>query len=196
MYELPLTKRKALIEFTLFSETLLKDDEYEREIKAYIERKHPQLTYSITEKEFGIIPMTDQPFPSYNGSKIINIGTIGGATKASTGYTFQFIQKQCVAIVNCILNNQSFDKINHLKPSRFHFYDRVFLRVLREKKEPAHKVFTDLFQKLPDALPFKFLAEETSITEEIRVLSAFNKSVFAGAAIRQEIIKKPIKPAQ
>jgi hypothetical protein len=67
---------------------------------------------------------------------------------------------------------------------------------LREKKEPAHKVFTDLFQKLPDALPFKFLAEETSIAEEIRVLSAFNKSVFAGAAIRQEITKKPIKPAQ
>lgn len=196
MYELPLTKRKALIEFTLFSETLLKEEEYEREIKAYIERKHPQLTYSITEKEFGIIPMTDQPFPSYSGSKIINIGTIGGATKASTGYTFQFIQKQCAAIVDCILNNRSFEKINHLKPARFHFYDRVFLRVLREKKEPAHQVFTDLFKNLPDALPFKFLAEETSIAEEIRVLSAFNKIVFAGAAIRQEITKKSIKPAQ
>jgi hypothetical protein len=49
---------------------------------------------------------------------------------------------------------------------------------------------------LPDALPFKFLAEETTILEEIRVLSAFNKIVFASAAIRQEITKKSIKPAQ
>jgi lycopene beta-cyclase len=70
------------------------------------------------------------------------------------------------------------------------------LRVLREKKEPAYKIFTDLFRKLSDALPFKFLAEETEFHEEIRVLSAFNKSLFASAAIRQEITKKEVKPAQ
>ena len=141
------------------------------------------------------MPMTDQPFPAYNGGKIINIGTIGGATKASTGYTFQFIQKQCAMIVQCIKSNQSFTTINELKPKRFHFYDRVFLRVLREKKEPAHKIFTDLFSKLPDALPFKFLAEETNIAEEIKVLSSFNKTLFAGAAIRQELTKSSVKPA-
>jgi lycopene beta-cyclase len=196
MYELPVSKSKALIEFTLFSENLLKEEEYEKEIGDYIEKKHPGLTYTISEKEFGIIPMTDQPFPSYNGTKIINIGTIGGATKASTGYTFQFIQKQCKLIVDCISKNNSFEKLNKLKPSRFHFYDRVFLRVLRERKEPAYKIFTDLFKNLPDALPFKFLAEETEIQEEIRVLSAFNKSLFSSAAIRQEITKKEIKPAQ
>jgi lycopene beta-cyclase len=196
MYELPVSKKKALIEFTLFSEKLLQEEEYEKEIGNYIEKKHPGLTYRISEKEFGIIPMTDQPFPSYNGSKIINIGTIGGATKASTGYTFLFIQKQCKLIVDCISKNKSFEKLNKLKPSRFHFYDRVFLRVLSEKKEPAYKIFTDLFKKLPDALPFKFLAEETEFHEEIRVLSAFNKTLFASAAIRQEITKKEIKPAQ
>ncbi len=196
MYELPLSKTKALIEFTLFSESLLKEEEYEHELIDYISKKHPQLKYRITEKEFGIIPMTDQPFNAYEGGKIIHIGTAGGATKASTGYTFQFIQKQCDAIIECLKNTTSFEEINQIKPRRFYFYDRVFLRVLREKKEPAFKIFTDLFSRLPDSLPFKFLAEETTLMEDVRVLRSFNKSLFAGAAIRQEITKKLIKPVQ
>ena len=49
--------------------------------------------YTIVEEEFGVIPMTNTNFPFFKDG-MYYIGTAGGQTKASTGYTFRFIQKQ------------------------------------------------------------------------------------------------------
>ena len=57
MYVLPTSKTEALVEYTLFSHTLLTKEEYETEIKNYIQKlgiSH----YEIIEKEQGSIPMT------------------------------------------------------------------------------------------------------------------------------------------
>lgn len=61
MYVLPITKNEALIEYTLFSTELLKQEEYESEIKNYIENLGIK-NFEITEKEQGSIPMTCYPF--------------------------------------------------------------------------------------------------------------------------------------
>ena len=53
--------------------------------------------------------MTCYPFERKNTSKILNIGTAGGWTKPSSGYTFKFIEKNTIKLlahIKRILNFQ------------------------------------------------------------------------------------------
>jgi len=88
MYVLPTSANEALLEYTLFSKDLLAKEEYETEIQNYIQ-KLGITEYEIIEKEQGNIPMTCYPFWQHNSKNILNIGSAGGWTKASTGYTFK-----------------------------------------------------------------------------------------------------------
>jgi len=69
MYVLPSSKKEALFEYTLFSEELLSDKEYEDEIRAYLAKKGIA-NYKITEKEKGCIPMTCYEFHKSNTKNI------------------------------------------------------------------------------------------------------------------------------
>ena len=93
MYLLPTSKKEALVEYTLFSKNLLELEEYEAEIKAYLD-KHGIRQFTIEETEKGSIPMTSFDFSQYDSPNILNIGTAGGWTKASTGYTFMNTTKK------------------------------------------------------------------------------------------------------
>jgi len=88
MYVLPTSSTEALLEYTLFSKDLLSKDEYENEIETYL-HKLGITEYEIVEKEQGTIPMTSYQFWKHNTKNILNIGSAGGWTKASTGYTFK-----------------------------------------------------------------------------------------------------------
>lgn len=101
-YVLPFDAHKALVEYTLFTPQLLASEQYDQELKNYIRDFLKITQYTVKEEEFGIIPMTDEKFPiQQNG--VIHIGTAGGQTKASSGYTFQFIQKQSDRILELLL---------------------------------------------------------------------------------------------
>ena len=76
MYVLPNSKTEALVEYTLFSEKLLSKEEYENEIKIYLEKLGVN-QYEIVEKEQGSIPMTCYPFWKKNTKRVLNIGTAG-----------------------------------------------------------------------------------------------------------------------
>jgi lycopene beta-cyclase len=99
---LPLDTRRALIEFTIFSEHLLPKNQYDIEVKAYINKYLGLKEYKVMHEEFGVIPMTDHAFPVNTGKHIIHIGTAGGQTKASTGYTFRRIQQHSQALVQTL----------------------------------------------------------------------------------------------
>lgn len=185
VYVLPHSKRKALIEHTYFSEKILDLEEYEKTLKEYIKNDLKISHYKIIETEYGVIPMTNVSLPTYKSGKVLNIGTAGGATKASSGYTFIFIQKQCKQIIEGLKQGKPIKSLLSTKQNRFNFYDSVFLRVLSEKEQPAAEVFTQMFSKLPPDLPLKFLNESTTILEELRIISVFNKFIFTKAALKE-----------
>ena len=91
-YTLPYSKTKALVETTWLSkmnDSSQKD--YDYQIKDYIENHLNLKNYKITNREEGAIPLF---YPSYITEKNkINIGTAGGMTRLSTGYTFLNIQE-------------------------------------------------------------------------------------------------------
>ncbi|WP_207436261.1 lycopene cyclase family protein [Sabulibacter ruber] len=187
MYVLPTNAHEALVEYTGFSETELPQEAYDQELKAYL-RDFLHLTeYQITHEESGIIPMTDAPFPKKLSERVINIGTAGGATKASTGYTFSFIQRQCSAIARNLVQGKEPLAGQGAGFNKFGLYDSIFLRVLLEKKQEPRQVFHDLFSKLPAPLILKFLNEETSFWEDFRIMNAVEKSIFLPAALKESL---------
>lgn len=169
-YVLPFTDRRALVEYTLFTSRLLEDADYELGLQQYLSTILKGRSYRILEKEFGIIPMTDRRFPTYQNG-IFHIGTAGGQTKASTGYTFQFIQKQSEQIVKALEKGSLADAMKKQGPSRFHFYDGILLALLAKGHPPGKEIFTKLFARNRAADIFRFLDNQTSVLEELRLIS-------------------------
>lgn len=167
MYVLPFSETEALVEYTLFSKDLLSEKEYEDEIKKYIEKLRIT-NYEVIEKERGAIPMTSYPFWKKNTQNIINIGSAGGWTKASTGYTFKNASKKSKDLVSFLLKENDFRKFH--KKNKFWFYDLLLLDILDTKNYLGSTIFSSLFKKGNPSLIFKFLDEETSIYEDLKVI--------------------------
>jgi lycopene beta-cyclase len=183
-YLLPISSTKALVEYTLFSKDLLSDKAYETELERYVNDFLQLGDYRVIEKEFGVIPMTNRTFSFREDIDLYNIGTAGGQTKASSGYTFQFIQKQAEMIVDHLIKNKDLAKIPR-KPDRFNFYDRVLLDVLYNKRVTGKNIFTSLFKKNQPQQVLKFLDNESSITEELKIIATLPTFPFLKAALKQ-----------
>jgi lycopene beta-cyclase len=185
VYVLPLSANKALVEYTLFSGKILTDDLYNEGLRNYLQQFLQLKEYTVTEEEFGVIPMTNAIFPWYTNG-MYHIGTAGGQTKASSGYTFQFIQKQSAAIVKHIKENT----LNStLKPGavskRFNFYDAVLLQVLANKYANGNQVFTSLFKRNSPQAIFQFLDNESSLAADLSIIQSLPTWPFFKAAGKQ-----------
>lgn len=178
IYVLPVSKTEALLEYTLFSKELLSKEEYETEIENYI-RQLGIRQYQIVEKEYGNIPMTCYPFWKHNTQNVINIGTAGGWTKASTGFTFKNSDKKSTELVSFLETQTDFKKF--YKKTKFWFYDLLLLDILDQKNETGAAIFSALFQKGNTQLIFKFLDEETSVWEDLQVIWKCPKGLFIKA---------------
>lgn len=185
VYVLPLSERRALIEYTLFTEELLAQSEYTAALNDYISTFLKLKNYKITEEEYGVIPMTNAVFPGYEKG-MYHIGTAGGSTKASTGYTFRFIQKQADAIVEELVNGKKIVKLQRTR-KRFQFYDSTLLHILSKRLLGGKEIFSILFEKNRAAVVLKFLDNETSISEEIKLLNSLPKKIFIKAGFKEFI---------
>lgn len=182
-YVLPYSETTALVEYTLFTRDLLKPEEYDIALKGYIGEYVTKQPYTIEESEYGVIPMTNFPFRPYNG-RIVNIGTAGGQTKPSSGYTFQFIQKYTRSIVDAIITTGQ-PILAESTSTRFSFYDSTLLQVLDKKKVEGKRLFTDLFRHGDVQTVLKFLDNETTFREDINIMRRLPKGKFAMAALRE-----------
>jgi lycopene beta-cyclase len=182
MYVLPFSKNKALVEYTLFSSSTIEDDEYETEIKNYL-KINKILDYNVLEKEKGVIPMTCYPFFKKNTDSFFKIGTAGGWTKPSTGYTVKNSIDKIDLIISYLKKDKPLSKINF--KNRFWYYDLLFLDVLIDSKGKGSKVFSDLFKNNDPIRIFKFLDEKTSFTEELSIFLSVNVVVFVKSLIKR-----------
>lgn len=171
IYVLPIDKHNALLEYTLFSENLLHFDDYETGIKAYLDSKGIT-EFEIEEKEQGNIPMTCFPFEKLNYRSLLHIGTAGGWTKASTGYTFMNTRRNIERLIPFLKTDAGLNTFT-IK-SRFRFYDLLFLDVLNRYNAHGSRLFTRMFKKNPPVRIFKFLDEKTNFIEEVKIMASFS----------------------
>ncbi|MFW5811789.1 MAG: lycopene cyclase family protein [Alkalispirochaetaceae bacterium] len=191
MYLLPTSEREALVEFTLFSYTLLEREEYEENIRRYIAEvlQLGQEEYEILEREDGIIPMTDQPFQRSGGRRIMRIGTKGGMVKASTGFTFHRTQRDCRHIVASLVGRDT--PFHSLRPSPIYpMMDSMLLQIMHRKGELSKPIFIKLFENNPIQRLLRFLDEEAETRELLQIMNSVPWWPFIAAGIKLKVLRK------
>jgi len=179
-YTLPFTKNKALIESTWISKlynSSLRD--YNYQIEKYIKNNLGIKNYKINYKEEGAIPLF---YPKYiSKNKKINIGSAGGMTRLSTGYTFLNIQEHSRYI------RDNIDKIESVKPftirKKYKFLDKVFLKVIEKYPEKMPNIFLKMFVGSADT-SIKFLSNKSNIFEDLLIILKMPKWVFIKSLFR------------
>ena len=182
MYVLPIDKKTALFEYTLFSKDLLENSEYEDAIKDYLKEKKVT-DFEILEKENGAIPMTSFKFQELNSKSILNIGTAGGWTKASTGYTFYNTSKKTKDLV--IFLKKEDDLSMFARRTKFWFYDLLLLDVLANNNEKGSALFASIFKKVNVKTILKFLGEDSNIREDLKIITSVSPKPFVLAIVKR-----------
>jgi lycopene beta-cyclase len=129
MYVLPLDEQRALVEITRFGEALLPSERAEQALLSYL-TEH-SIPYSIEDKEMGVIPMFSHSISvNKSSSTWINTGERAGMLKPSTGYSFERSLTYAMQVVEGIKANS---KPYLAKKTRFAYYDRLLLQLLRDQ---------------------------------------------------------------
>ena len=112
--------------------------------------------------------MTSFKFSELNSKHMLNIGTAGGWTKASTGYTFRNTAKKTKTLVEFLKTENDLNKYH--KKSKFWFYDLIFLDVLANNNEEGAVLFASMFKKADVKTIFRFLDEESTLLEDLKII--------------------------
>ncbi len=176
-YTLPYSKNSALIETTWLSK--MNDNsqkDYDFQIKDYIENNLKLKNYKITYKEEGAIPLF-HPINKNEKNKI-NIGTAGGMTRLSTGYTFLNIQEHSKYL------RENIEDISYAKKyeigTKYQYLDEIFLRVLEKHPEKMPDIFFKMFRTSPKTV-IKFLSNKSNFFEDFSIISKMPKLTFVKA---------------
>ncbi|MCI4671577.1 MAG: lycopene cyclase family protein [Bacteroidia bacterium] len=192
VYTLPFSDREALIEYTVFSETVWETERYKKELHQYLSDSFPGKKFKIVQEEQGVIPMTNHHFPRKKGKYIYNIGTAGGFTKATTGYTFKNIQLDTENIVQALLKTGK-PHYRLDKKGRFGFYDNLLLHIIKHRGGIVHRIFHQLFSKNDFRTILNFLSEQTNILQEIWIMGRLPWGPFLNAIWQYYILRKPLE---
>ena len=129
--------------------------------------------FKINYREQGAIPLFH---PEYKRIKNqINIGSVGGMTRLSTGYTFLNIQEHS----NYIMKN--IDNISEAKifeqNKKYLFFDKIFMKVLEKHPEKMPEIFFNIFSGFSKSI-IKFLSNKSNIVEDLSIILKMPKWTF------------------
>ncbi|MGW7575592.1 lycopene cyclase family protein [Streptomyces sp. NPDC054765] len=167
-YVLPLSEHTALVEYTEFSRRTLDTAAYEQALRHYTARVLRLDAFRVTAAEQGAIPMTDGRFPRRTGRSVFRIGTAGGATRPSTGYTFAAVQRQSVLIAAALsAGRPPLPPPAH--PAWHRALDAVLLRALDSGRVDGAEFFTGLFRTVPMERLLRFLDGRSRLWEDVTI---------------------------
>ena len=180
-YTLPFSGDKALIETTWLSN--LENESYmnyDLQLDNYIKNNLGIKDYKINFTEKGAIPLF---YPEAKNKDKIDIGSAGGMTRLSTGYTFLNIQEHSKYIRENIDNIVSVK--NYSIGKKYEFLDNIFLRVLKKYPERMPNIFMKMFKSEANTI-IKFLSNKSNILEDLIVILKMPKWIFLKALFKNE----------
>ncbi|MEQ9301885.1 MAG: lycopene cyclase family protein [Cyclobacteriaceae bacterium] len=163
-YVLPYSTNEALVEYTQFTSNWTIDQSYFRtQLQQYIQTIWSVDRYTIKHEEIGQIPMTNYEFDEQPSKNVYRVGTAGGDTKPTTGYTFTNVQDHVKRILG---QGESTNKTSDL---RFDFYDTLLLQIIAQHPTKVKPIMEYLFKNQPMPRVLSFLDEDTNPLEEMMI---------------------------
>ncbi|MFU8854845.1 lycopene cyclase family protein [Micromonospora sp. SL1-18] len=169
-YVLPVSDRYALVEYTEFAPVVLADAAYDAALRGYAGLLGLDLAaLRLREVEQGVIPMTDGPFVLRPSPRVVRLGTAGGATRPSTGFTFSAMLRQADQVARALAAGRP-PVPAPAYPRRHRWLDAVALRALDRGHVGGVDFFARLFDRNPPERVLRFLDGTTTPAEELAVM--------------------------
>ncbi|WP_420115405.1 lycopene cyclase family protein [Micromonospora sp.] len=169
-YVLPVSDRYALVEYTEFSPTVLTDAGYDAGLRGYAGLLGLDLAaLTVREVEDGVIPMTDAPFDGHPSPRVVRLGTAGGATRPSTGFTFSAMHRQAGQVAAALAAGRP-PVPRPAYPGRHRWMDAVALRAWDSGAVGGPEFFDRLFDRNPASRVLRFLDGATGPAEDVALM--------------------------
>ena len=180
IYILPTTEKKALIEYTVFSENIIPKQQLITCLKKSISQKIDGCSYEILRVEHGVLPMGNKSATQDKDPTYLFAGLFAGAARPSSGYAFQRIQSWARNCAQSIATNNTlyaFPKERRLQS----FMDGLFLNVIKKNPNIAASIFEDLFSQCDFKTVVKFMSDQASLREYFRIIRSLPSLPFIKA---------------
>ena len=183
MYVLPFDAHRALVEITRFGEENISSELATQALKTYLEER--SIGYEIETREQGVIPMFCNDISVNKSTRTwINTGERAGMLKPSTGYSFERSLSYAQQVVREMKGQAT---LNPRTKTRFSYYDRLLLQLLRDQPGKGSLIFTQLFKRNSANSVFKFLDERSTVTEDLQILRSLPFGLFIRAALKDAV---------
>ncbi|MHA2504189.1 MAG: lycopene cyclase family protein [Candidatus Kariarchaeaceae archaeon] len=188
MYILPISTTQAVFEATWFSDRVLEPEIYKRQLTSYLSSYLDGIEYSVEYVERGIIPMSTSIPEQKSWKPILPIGTAGGLTRPSTGYTFLSAQWYSKQLAHNLIEGRRVVPTIHGRWTAY--LDETLLRVLSKHPERGPKIFVKMFKRNTASRIIKFLSGTSQLNDEVVImlkvpyLFAFTSAAFKGLLSR------------
>jgi lycopene beta-cyclase len=186
VYVLPRDPHRALVELAEFVPAHLAAPPAQQRcavLDAYLREVVRSGGYEILSTESAVLPLRVRP-PRRDGAHVLTIGAAGGLIKASTGYAYERIQRDSAAIARSLARHgHPFDR--PAPRHRHRLLDAVLLEVLDQEPARLEHTFARLFAHNPAELVLRFLDEDTTVPEELRLIGSLQPAPYLRALLRR-----------
>jgi lycopene beta-cyclase len=159
-YVLPFADNEALVEFTEFSNHQYTRKEYEALVQDYIRNTLGIDSYEIVEEELNAIPMTDFQVKTIASKNVINIGSLAGYVKPSSGYAFTRTVERNQILARQIHEGNPLSEKTLNSTKTYKAFDNAVLYLIATEKVHGGLIFSNLFKKLNAGFIYRFLDEK------------------------------------
>jgi lycopene beta-cyclase len=180
IYILPTNGKKALIEYTVFSENIIPKQQLITRLKKSIALRVDSEPYEILRVEHGTLPMGYQPAEQDKAPNYLYAGLFAGAARPSSGYAFQRIQSWSKKCAQSIVNEHTLygsPKENRVQS----FMDGLFLTVIKNNPTSAASLFEDLFNRCDLNTVIKFMSDKATVSDYFRIIKSLPPGPFIKA---------------
>lgn len=171
-YILPYSENEALVEFTEFSDKMYQEADYKKMLEDYIHNKLKITDFELVHKEFNAIPMTDFQLNTFVSNQVINIGSLAGYVKPSSGYAFTRTLERNKKLAQLIIQEAPRNERKINSTQVYKAFDNAVLYLIAKQKVHGGLIFASLFKKRNADFVFKFLDEKAKPSELLSIMLA------------------------
>jgi lycopene beta-cyclase len=179
LYVLPFSPTRALIEDTSIGRATVPPAERRELLEQELRGPLGVARWQVRHEERGRIPMTTAAFALGHGPRVHAVGAAAGAIRPSSGYAFSRIQRHCTQVARAYARGEQIP--TRLGARRAAALDAIFLRALDAEPERFGEVFLRLAAGVPGDTFARFMTDDTTASEDARVIAALPKAPFLAA---------------
>ncbi len=180
VYILPFSKKRALIETTVFS-TSPKLTDIEGRHQKFLKKYEP---YKKIRQEKAIIPMA--VVSPDEERKILKIGISAGMVRASSGYSMRRIANWSTKLGPHQLDESSVSSFRYYSSKWLNWLDKILLNVIIKYPNKGPFLFMMLFKRAKMPSLIRFLSDKPSAADLINILFCMPKRLMLKGLVKKE----------